>query len=243
MYIVCLNIVISPICVYVDCILRTPLEAGISLTVNCALRVQEYWAAISPVQKFLWWGKHLHLIRFGKSKMGVRSTAMEVQAVLKSWQCLCLCIAETGAVWESLSMLEVEGTGTAEMSGQWWIEICCLDIVALGFVLQRKRRSWMFAVWFPKEMRHGWWYSACACAFPNNWWLIGAEPKGGAEGLTPYAVCVMAPISFVKMGCWKKTLKEKMVKERLVWIWHLIGVAVSLGEFRGNRKSKRERRS
>lgn len=46
--------------------------------------------------------------------MGVRSTAMEVQAVLKSWQCLCLCIAETGAVWESLSMLEVEGTGTAK---------------------------------------------------------------------------------------------------------------------------------
>lgn len=39
---------------------------------------------------------------------------MEVQAVLKSWLCLCHCIAETGVVWESLSILEVEGTGTTK---------------------------------------------------------------------------------------------------------------------------------
>lgn len=157
---------------------------------------------------------------------------------LRSWDWACLGIALQpggGGHWSK--------TRSAEMSAQWWIGICCFGIVALGFVLQRKRRSWMFAVWFPKEMRHEWWYSACACAFPNNWWLIGAEPKGGAEGLTPHVVCVMAPTSFVKMGCWKKTLKEKMVEERLVWIWVLTGVAASLGKFSGNGKLKRGRGS
>lgn len=53
-------------------------------------------------------------IHFGKSKMGVTNTAMEVQAVLKSWLHLCLCVAETGLVWESLSSLEVEGTGAKQ---------------------------------------------------------------------------------------------------------------------------------
>lgn len=46
--------------------------------------------------------------------MGVTNTAMEVQAVLKSWLHLCLCVAETGLVWESLSNLEVEGTGAKQ---------------------------------------------------------------------------------------------------------------------------------
>lgn len=53
-------------------------------------------------------------IHFGKSKMGVTNTAMEVQAVLNSWLHLCLCVAETGLVWESLSSLEVEGTGAKQ---------------------------------------------------------------------------------------------------------------------------------
>lgn len=34
-----------------------------------------------------------------------------MQAVLKSWLCLCLYVAEAGIVWESLSILEVEGSG------------------------------------------------------------------------------------------------------------------------------------
>lgn len=50
----CLNIVASPKCVYVDYIPRSPLEEGISLNADCALRVQEQQVAISPVQKFLW---------------------------------------------------------------------------------------------------------------------------------------------------------------------------------------------
>lgn len=109
------------------------------------------------------------------------------------------------------------------MSAQWWIVVCCFGIVTLGFVLQRKRRSWMFVVWFPKEMRHEWWYFACACAFPNNWWLIGAEPKRGAEGLA----AIMAPTSFVKMCGWEKTIEKEMVIERLVRNWALKGTEAS----------------
>lgn len=43
--------------------------------------------------------------------MGIRNTAMEIQPVLRSWLRLCHCVAETGLVWQSLSILEMEGTG------------------------------------------------------------------------------------------------------------------------------------
>lgn len=64
----------------------------------------------------------------------------------------------------------------------------------------------MFVVWFPREMRHEWWYFACACAFPNSWWLIGAEPKGGA-GLT--AIMALCENVWLGENPWRRNGKRK----------------------------------